>query len=80
MSVNEVMFLPWEFGRHAFGGDPAGYDAAPPPYPDWVFDFLRERCGLGPGTVTFGMGAGTGTATRRLLQRGANPSLAVEAR
>ena len=66
------------FGREAFGRDPAGYDAARPPYPEWVFHFLRERCGLVPGTVTFEIGAGTGTATRHLLQLGANPLVAIE--
>ena len=71
-------FIHRTFGRQAFGRDPAGYDAARPPYPEWVFDFLRERCGLAPGTVTFEIGAGTGTATRRLLELGAKPLVAVE--
>jgi SAM-dependent methyltransferase len=66
------------FGRRAFGGDPAGYDAARPAYPDWVFDFLRERCGLVSDVVAFEIGAGTGTATRQLLEMGANPLVAVE--
>ena len=66
------------FGRQAFGRDPAGYDAARPAYPDWAFDFLRERCGLVPDAVTFEIGAGTGTATRQLLERGANPLVAIE--
>jgi SAM-dependent methyltransferase len=71
-------FIHRTFGRQAFGRDPAGYDAARPAYPDWVFDFLCERCGLVPNAVTFEIGAGTGTATRRLLELGANPLLAVE--
>lgn len=66
------------FGRRAFGGDPAGYDAARPAYPDWVFDFLRKLCGLKPGVATFEIGAGTGTATRPLLKLGANPLVAIE--
>lgn len=70
--------IPLTFGRRAFGGDPAGYDAARPAYPGWAFDFLRERCGLVSGAVTFEIGAGTGTATRRLLELGANPLVAVE--
>jgi SAM-dependent methyltransferase len=71
-------FIHRTFGRRAFGGDPGGYDAARPPYPEWIFDLLRERCGLVPGTATFEIGAGTGTATRRLLELGANPLVAVE--
>lgn len=71
-------FIHRTFGRRAFGGDPRGYDAARPAYPDWVFDFLCERCGLAPNAVTFEIGAGTGTATRRLLKLGANPLLAIE--
>lgn len=71
-------FIPRTFGRQAFGLDPAGYDAARPAYPDWVFGFLGKRCGLARNTATFEIGAGTGTATRRLLQLGANPLLAVE--
>jgi SAM-dependent methyltransferase len=66
------------FGRQAFGLDPAGYHAARPAYPDWVFDVLCERCGLAPNTVTFEIGAGTGTATHRLLEFGARPLIAVE--
>lgn len=71
-------FIHRTFGRQAFGRDPGGYDAARPAYPHWVFDFLCERCGLAPNTVTFEIGAGTGTATRRLLELGANPLLALE--
>lgn len=71
-------FIQRTFGRQAFGGDPGGYHAARPAYPDWVFDLLRERCGDRPNVVTFEIGAGTGTATRRLLELGANPLLAIE--
>lgn len=71
-------FIDRKFGRQAFGGDPAGYHAARPAYPDWVFELLRERCGLTPGAATFEIGAGTGAATRRLLELGANPLLAIE--
>jgi hypothetical protein len=65
-------------GRRAFGGDPCGYHVARPAYPDWVFDVLSERCGLAPHSATFEIGPGTGTATRRLLEMGANPLVAVE--
>ncbi len=65
-------------GRAAFGMDPAGYHAARPDYPEWVFETLRARCGLGEGTATFEIGAGTGKATRRLLDCGARPLIAFE--
>ena len=67
-----------QFGRQAFGSDPVGYHAARPPYPDWVFEVLHERCGLAPKMAVFEIGPGTGTATRRLLKLGANPLVAVE--
>lgn len=70
--------LPRAFGREAFGADPAVYDAARPEYPDWVFDELAARRGLGPGTVSFEIGAGTGIATRALIARGAGPLVAIE--
>lgn len=66
------------FGRQAFGDDPANYDASRPDYPDWVYETLRDRCGLGPGCAAFEVGAGTGIATRRLLAAGADPVVAVE--
>lgn len=66
------------FGRRAFGGDPAGYHRSRPPYPDWVYDTLTTRCGLRPGAAVFEIGAGTGIATRRLLDLGANPLVAIE--
>ena len=69
MSPRSVQ-LARSFGRQAFGDDPANYDVARPDYPDWVFETLRERCGLGPGCATFEVGAGTGKATRPLLAAG----------
>jgi SAM-dependent methyltransferase len=67
-----------KFGRVAFGADPASYHATRPAYPDWVFETLCKRCGLAGGTATFEIGPGTGTATRRLLDLGANPLHAIE--
>jgi len=67
-----------DFGREAFGANPANYDAARPGYPDWVFDTLRDVCGLGPGGRVFEIGAGTGKATRRLLALGAERLVAIE--
>ncbi|HEV2498980.1 MAG TPA: class I SAM-dependent methyltransferase [Terriglobia bacterium] len=66
------------FGRRAFGFDPGGYHTARPSYPDWVFEVLCERCGLAPNAAAFEIGPGTGTATRRLLELGANPLVAIE--
>jgi len=65
-------------GRQAFGGNPRGYHAARPAYPAWVFEVLSQRCGLAPNAATFEIGPGTGTATRRLLELGAKPLVAVE--
>jgi SAM-dependent methyltransferase len=47
------------------------YDARPG-YPEWVFDLLVERCGLGQGTNVLEIGAGTGQATLPMLDRGAS--------
>jgi SAM-dependent methyltransferase len=65
-------------GRRIFGDDPAGYHAARPDYPRWVFEVLHERCGLAPGFAAFEIGAGTGKATRPLLELGARRLVAVE--
>jgi SAM-dependent methyltransferase len=77
MSPRSVQ-LARSFGRQAFGEDPANYDVARPDYPDWVFEELRARCGLGSGCATFEVGAGTGKATRALLAAGADPLVAIE--
>ncbi len=66
------------FGRRAFGSDPANYDAARPDYPDWVFETLCADCGLAPGAAVFEIGPGTGKATRQLLALGAAPLVAIE--
>lgn len=66
------------FGREAFGENPAGYDAARPAYPEWIFQFLQRQCGLQRGAATFEIGPGTGTATRRLLAMGSDPLVAVD--
>jgi SAM-dependent methyltransferase len=67
-----------EFGRQAFGENPAGYHIARPEYPEWVYETLTSRCGLRRKTSVFEIGAGTGTATRRLLELGADPLVAIE--
>lgn len=70
--------LTTEDGRSAFGADAANYDTARPEYPAEVYALLRERCGLKPGTRTFEIGPGTGLATRRLIENGASPLVAIE--
>jgi len=65
------------FGRQAFGLNPAAYHAARPDYPEWVYDRLVD-CGLKPGARVFEIGAGTGKATRRLIEAGADPLVAIE--
>ena len=66
------------FGRKAFGADPAGYHAMRPDYPAWVFETLQQRCGVGPDTIAFEIGAGTGKATRHILDLGVIGLTAVE--
>jgi SAM-dependent methyltransferase len=65
-------------GRRAFGGDPGGYNRARPGYPERIYDILRSRCGLRPGTRTFEIGPGTGQATRDLIRPGAAPLVLIE--
>ena len=65
-------------GRTAFGLDPAAYHAARPAYPDWVFEALRNRCGLRPGAAVFEVGPGTGKASARLLDLGARTLVGIE--
>lgn len=67
-----------EDGRRAFGLAPAGYHAARPDYPSWVFDTLGARCGLRPGVSVLEIGAGTGKATRPLLDARPGRLVAVE--
>ena len=67
-----------EVGRSVFGLDPAGYHSSRPDYPEWVYQTLHTRCGLGGGTAVFEIGAGTGIASRRILDLGADPLVAVE--
>jgi SAM-dependent methyltransferase len=71
--------VPKRLRRGVFGRDPAAYDAARLPYPPRVYEILRTRCGLGPGTATFEIGPGTGIATRELLRAGADPLTLFEA-
>jgi SAM-dependent methyltransferase len=65
-------------GRRLFGLDPAAYELGRPGHADEVYDVLRERCGLRPGTKVLEVGPGTGQATRRLLELGGKPLVAIE--
>ena len=64
-------------GRRLFGLDPAGYRAGRPDYPEAIYETLRGRCGLGPGTQVLEIGPGTGALTRLLAPR-AKQVIAVE--
>ena len=67
-----------EEGRRLFGADPALYDRVRPGHAERVYEILVDRCGLGPGTSVLEVGPGTGHATRRLLELGASPLVALE--
>lgn len=65
-------------GRRLFGADPAAYDAARPGHAERVYEVLVDRCGLRHGSAVLEIGPGTGQATRRLLEVGADPLVAIE--
>jgi SAM-dependent methyltransferase len=56
--------------RSIYGTDATGYAAGRPDYPEKVYEILRARCGLGPGSLVLEIGAGTGLVTHRLLASG----------
>jgi SAM-dependent methyltransferase len=65
-------------GRSFFGSAPETYDAARPGHAEEVYEILRARCGLRAGSTVIEVGPGTGQATRRLLELGADPLVAIE--
>lgn len=67
-----------EEGRTLFGRRARAYHEARPDYPERVYQLLVERCGLARGCRTLEVGAGSGRVTRRLLELGARPLVAVE--
>ena len=70
--------IPRDEGRALFGRDAALYQQARPDYPERVYELLTGRCGLADDCATLEVGAGSGQATRRLLELGARPLVAVE--
>jgi len=65
-------------GRCLFGSDPSTYDEARPGHAERVYEVLVARCGLRRGSSVLEVGPGTGQATRRLLELGADPLVALE--
>lgn len=65
-------------GRRFFGEAPETYDAARPGHAHEVYETLRERCCVHAGSRALEIGPGTGQATRRLLDLGASPLVALE--
>jgi SAM-dependent methyltransferase len=70
--------IPRSEGASVFGRRADAYHDARPDYPDRVFELLVEPCGLADGCRTLEVGAGSGQATRRALDLGARPLVAVE--
>lgn len=70
--------VPRSAGRRLFGADPEKFDRVRPEYPPGIYRTLRTRCGLGPHSAVFEIGAGTGKASRELLRRGADPLTVIE--
>jgi SAM-dependent methyltransferase len=58
-------------GRELYGQDPAAYALGRPPYPEKLYELLRDRCHLSDGTRVLEIGPGTGLVTQRLLSMGA---------
>jgi SAM-dependent methyltransferase len=65
-------------GRRLFGPAAETYDRARPGHAEAVYETLGERCGLRAGAKVLEIGPGTGQATRRLLERGADPLVVLE--
>ncbi len=60
-----------EVARHTYGADAAGYREGRPDYPPRVYEVLRTRCGLGPGSRVLEIGPGSGLVTGHLVAAGA---------
>jgi SAM-dependent methyltransferase len=60
-----------EVARHTYGADAAGYREGRPDYPPRVYEVLRSRCGVGPGSRVLEIGPGSGLVTGHLVDAGA---------
>ncbi len=60
-----------EVARNTYGADAAGYREGRPDYPPRVYEVLRSRCGVGPGSRVLEIGPGSGLVTGHLLAAGA---------
>ena len=65
-------------GRRLFGPAAETYERARPGHATEVYEILADRCGLRQGAKVLEIGPGTGQATRQLLERGADPLVALE--
>jgi SAM-dependent methyltransferase len=60
-----------EVARRTYGADAASYRDGRPDYPPRVYEVLRSRCGLGPGSRVLEIGPGSGLVTGHLVAAGA---------
>ena len=70
--------IPPSEGRAAFGRQSVPYERARPDYPARVYELLVAHCGLSDGCRTIEVGAGSGQVSKRLVELGARPLVAVE--
>lgn len=60
-----------QVARHTYGADPAAYRDGRPDYPARVYEVLRSRCTVGPGSKVLEIGPGSGLVTGHLVAAGA---------
>jgi SAM-dependent methyltransferase len=60
-----------QLARYTYGADAAGYRDGRPDYPARVYEVLRSRCGVGPGSRVLEIGPGSGLVTGHLVAAGA---------
>jgi len=64
--------LLWAMSWTHFGQMAEDYDSARPPYPQAVFEVLKDQRVIGPGLKVLEVGAGSGLATRELVSSGSH--------